>query len=255
MKISGLVITYNEEKYIEDCIKTLFKVCNEVIIIDSNSTDKTVELAKKLGAKVYLQNFLGDGPQRIYGLQYCTNDWILNPDADEFLDDCAIAYLQNGEFNNGEFNNGENDGYRFTRRNFIGDTPDNATCLYTDSACRFFNKKTASPSKKKVHQRISGKNIIRLHNVYINHFAWDNFNQFISKLNQYTDWQAEEYLKNNKKINFFTPIYHGVFSFLKFYLLKKGFLNGLDGLTFSIIQSFFSYIKYAKYIKLKGNKK
>jgi len=86
MAISGLVITYNEEKNIGKCIDALFKVCDEVIIVDSLSKDKTVEIAESKGAKVISQAFLGDGPQRTHGLPYCKNDWVLNLDADEFLE-------------------------------------------------------------------------------------------------------------------------------------------------------------------------
>ena len=71
MNISGLVITFNEEANIKDCIISLNRVCDEVIIIDSFSSDKTVEIAESMGAKVYFQKFLGDGPQRVHGLQFC----------------------------------------------------------------------------------------------------------------------------------------------------------------------------------------
>ena len=112
MGISGLVITYNEEKHIERCVKTLFKVCDEVIIIDSFSSDKTTEIAEKYGAKVYCQKFLGDGPQRIHGLKFCKNDWILNPDADEFLEEDALEFILNKNFETDVY-----DGYEFRRKN------------------------------------------------------------------------------------------------------------------------------------------
>src|SRR5690606_39881584 len=83
MGISGLVITFNEEKYIGKCIEGLQRICDEIIIIDSNSRDKTVEIATALGATVISQPFLGDGPQRTFGLQFCQHDWILNVDTDE----------------------------------------------------------------------------------------------------------------------------------------------------------------------------
>jgi len=98
MAISGLVITFNEEKNIGKCIDALFKVCDEVIIVDSKSKDETVAIAESKGAKVISQAFLGDGPQRIVGLPYCKNNWILNLDADEFLDKDAIAFIEKGDF-------------------------------------------------------------------------------------------------------------------------------------------------------------
>ena len=93
MNISGLVITFNEEKNIGKCIDALFKVCNEVIIVDSMSSDQTVAIAESKGAKVVSQSFLGDGPQRTHGLPFCKNDWILNLDADEFLDQAAEKFI------------------------------------------------------------------------------------------------------------------------------------------------------------------
>ena len=93
MAISGLVITFNEEKNIGKCIDALFKVCNEVIVVDSLSSDNTVKIAEEKGAKVISQKFLGDGPQRTHWLPYCTNDWILNLDADEFLDTDATEFI------------------------------------------------------------------------------------------------------------------------------------------------------------------
>ncbi|MDV7187320.1 glycosyltransferase family 2 protein [Lutibacter sp. TH_r2] len=245
MKISGLVITYNEQKYIEDCINTLFKVCDEVIIIDSNSKDKTVEIAKNLGAKVYSQDFLGDGPQRIYGLQFCKNDWIYNPDADEFLDEDSESFIKSGSYINDVY-----DGYEFRRRNFLGDEEIGFACWYPDYACRFFNKKTASPSNDIVHQRVEGENIKR-ENVHLIHYGWDDFHQIIAKKNQYTDWQSKQFIEQNKKVNSFSPFLHGFSSFFKCYFLKKGIINGVDGFTFSLIQAFFSYMKYAKYLKSK----
>ena len=93
MAISGLIITFNEEKMIGKCIDALFRVCDEVIIVDSLSKDRTVEIAKAKGAIVIEQPFLGDGPQRSHGLPFCKNDWILNLDADEFLDADAEDYI------------------------------------------------------------------------------------------------------------------------------------------------------------------
>jgi len=244
MAISGLVITYNEEKYIERCVKTLFKVCDEVIIIDSFSADKTAEIAENHGAKVYFQKFLGDGPQRIHGLQFCKNDWILNPDADEFLEEDALQFIKDNSYLNDKY-----DGYEFRRNNYLGNEIIYFAGWYPDYACRFFNKKTASPSKAKVHQRVEGKNIKRV-NVHFSHFAWSSLFQIIAKKNQYTDWQAEQLMKTKRKTNFFTPITHGFSSFFKCYFLQKGISNGVDGFTFSGIQAFFSYMKYAKLRKL-----
>lgn len=244
MEISGLVITYNEEKNIGKCIDALFRVCNEVIVVDSLSTDNTVKIAEEKGAKVVLQSFLGDGPQRIHGLPYCKNDWILNLDADEILAEDAEKFILSGKYENQDY-----DVYAFCLYNYLGDKLINFAGWYPDKTSRFFNKKTASPSKDFVHQKVLGNNKAHV-KVHINHYAWENFDQFIAKKNLYSTWHAQQLFDRNKRINRFKPILNGIVSFFRCYFFKKGFLYGLDGLAFSIVQGFFSYMKYAKLLKL-----
>jgi len=116
MTISGLIITFNEEKNIGSCIDALLKVCDEIIVVDSLSSDNTVSIAESKGAKVVSQAFLGDGPQRTHGLQFCKNDWILNLDADEFLDTDAQTFILNKDYLKGDF-----DAFSFRIKNFLAD--------------------------------------------------------------------------------------------------------------------------------------
>ena len=244
MNISGLVITFNEETNIKNCILSLKRVCNEVIVIDSFSNDKTIEIAKSMGAKVYSQKFLGDGPQRINGLKYCKNDWILNLDADERMDEDCYQFIKSKDYLKQPY-----DAYNFRFRHFLNKQEISHSGWYPSYTCRFFNKKTAKPSSKKAHQSIQA---VHLKNTktHILHYGWKDFHQIIGKYNLYTTWQSEEYFEQQKKVNFFTPITHGIWSFIRCYFLKKGIFHGLDGITFSLIQAFFSYVKYAKLKKL-----
>ena len=244
MEISGLVITYNEEKCIGKCIDALFRICDEVIVIDSLSVDNTVKIAEEKGAKVISQAFLGDGPQRIHGLPYCKNDWILNLDADEILAEDAEKFILSRKYEDQHF-----DVYAFSLYNYLGNKLINFSGWYPDKTSRFFNKKTASPSKDSVHQKVSGNNKTHL-KVHVHHYAWEDFDQLIRKKNLYSTWHAQQLFEQNKKINSFKPILNGLVAFIRCYFFKKGFLNGLDGLTFAMIQSFFSYMKYAKLLKL-----
>ncbi len=249
MNISGLIITYNEEKNIEKCLKGFFEVCNEVIIIDSNSTDKTVEIASKMGAKIVFQAFLGDGLQRSFGLQYCKNDWILNLDADEFLDIDALNFIKKGSYNSNEY-----DAYSFRVKNFLQDKFIDFAGWYPDNKIRFFNKKSAKPSLDKIHQKIIAQNPKKL-NFHILHYGSHSFIQIISKKNQYAQWSAEQIFESGIKISFIKPIFNGIFSFVKCYFFRKGIIRGIDGLTFSLTQAYFSYIKYANVIQFQKQKK
>lgn len=250
MNISGLVITFNEESNIKDCIISLNRVCDEIIIIDSFSKDKTIEIAESMGAKVYSQEFLGDGLQRVHGLQFCKNDWILNLDADERLDEDSYQFIKSKDYLKQPY-----DAYNFRRKNFLKKQPINFAGWYPSYTCRFFNKQTAKPATTKVHQSIQATNL-KTTKLHLLHYGWKDFHQIIGKYNLYTTWQSEEYFEQNKKVNFFTPITHGIWSFIRCYILKKGIFHGLDGITFSMMQAFFSYMKYAKLRKLyEENKK
>ena len=249
MAISGLVITYNEEKTIGKCIDALFKVCDEVIIVDSLSSDRTVEIATFKGAKVVSQVFLGDGPQRTHGLPYCKNDWILNLDADEFLDKDAEDFIVKEKYLVGNY-----DAFSFRIKNFLADKLIDFAGWYPDHKVRFFNKKTAKPSDSKVHQRIIASNEKRVP-VHILHYGWNSLEQIISKKNQYSGWHAQQLYDQGKRVNAFKPVLNGTVSFIRCYFFKKGFLNGIDGLSISMIQAFFSYMKYAKLIKIQKEKR
>ena len=244
MDISGLVITFNEEKNIGNCIDALLKVCNEVIVVDSLSTDKTIVIAESKGAKVVSQAFLGDGPQRIHGLQFCKNDWILNLDADEFLDEDAKDFILEKKYLEGGY-----DAFSFRVKNFLGGELIDFSGWYPDHKVRFFNKKTATPSTSNVHQQIVTTNEKKV-NVHILHYGWDSLEQIITKKNQYSTWHAHQLFNQGKRINSFKPVVNGMVAFVRCYFFKKGIFNGLDGITIAFIQAFFSYMKYAKLIKL-----
>ncbi len=249
MAISGLVITFNEEKNIGKCIDALFKVCDEVIIVDSLSSDDTVKIAKEKGAKVISQAFLGDGPQRTHGLPHCKNDWILNLDADEFLDVDATDFIVNKKYLEDNF-----DAFSFRVKNFLKDELIDFSGWYPDHKVRFFNKKTAKPSEAKVHQKIVATNEKKVA-VHILHYGWDSFEQIIAKKNQYSSWHAKQLFDHGKRVGVTKPVINGLFAFFRCYFLKKGVFNGIDGITIALIQAFFSHMKYAKLLKLQREEK
>lgn len=249
MAISGLVITFNEEKNIGKCIDALFEVCDEVIVVDSLSKDQTVAIAESKGAKVISQAFLGDGPQRTHGLPFCKNEWILNLDADEFLDADAKAFIVNQKYLTGTY-----DAFSFRVKNFLADELIDFSGWYPDSKVRFFNKKTAHPSDAKVHQKIIATNEKKVA-VHILHYGWSSFDQILAKKNQYSTWHAQQLFDQGKRINSWKPVLNGTVAFIRCYFFKKGIFNGLDGLTIAMIQAFFSYMKYAKLLKLQRQSK
>jgi glycosyltransferase involved in cell wall biosynthesis len=248
MKISGLIITFNEEKNIGKCIDALFRICDEIIVVDSFSKDKTASIAKEKGAIVIEQSFLGDGPQRTYGLSYCKYDWILNLDADEFLDKDAEDFILKEKYLEDNY-----DAFSFRVKNFLGDKLIDFSGWYPDYKVRFFNKKSAHPSSSIVHQSIVTRREKKVP-VHILHYGWESLEQIISKKNQYSTWHAQQLFDQGIRITFFKPVLNGTVAFVRCYFFKRGIFNGIDGLSIAMIQSFFSYMKYAKLLKLQKRK-
>ena len=243
-KLSGLVITYNAEHEIEPCLNSLFKNCDDVVVIDSNSTDQTVAIAEKIGAKVILQDYLGDGPQRSFGLQYCKHDWIINLDQDERLDNDLIAMISGLDLNNEKI-----DAYECRRKNHLHGKWIKVAGWYPDYICRIFNKTKTDFSVAKIHARIETDRIKRMDG-HIIHYSFKDTRDMINRLNDYSSRHAESLYKQGKKVSNYTPVLRGLGSFIKHYFLKRGVLAGLDGLTISTLNALGSYFKYAKLIEL-----
>lgn len=243
-RISGLIITFNEEQNIRDCILSLYSVCDDVVVVDSCSTDKTVEIAQSLGATVLIQPFLGDGPQRIHGLPHCNHEWILNLDADERLEQDSIHAIQS-------LNLCENnvDVYEFKRNNFIGTHITHHAGQYPDYVARLFNKITANFSPVRAHTRVKGTKH-KLLGCHIKHFSYKNWSDLFSRQCKYATWGAEELAKRGKKLSSLSPFTHGFWSFFRHYFLKCGYLAGLDGLTISVAKAIGAYLKYAHAIEI-----
>ena len=147
--ISATIITYNEEKNITTCIKNLQNICNEIIIVDSYSNDNTIKIAKKLGAKVHLQKFLGDGPQKKLSADLASNDWVLSIDADEVLTENAKKIIKNLDLND------EKIAYAFRRKNFLGEKW--IRSIYPDYKIRLYNKKFSYYQDRKIHSAVKCK--------------------------------------------------------------------------------------------------
>ncbi len=237
-KISGLVITFNEEKNIAGCIESLKCICDDIVVVDSFSQDRTVDIARSMGATVILQKFLGDGPQRTKGVDYCLHDWIFNLDADERLEDDAIQAIKELSLDSSEV-----DVYELKRHNYIGDQITLHAGQYPDRVARLFNRKTAAFSPKQTHTKVHGKRSKNLEG-HIKHFSYRDYFDLFSRQCKYAN-QIGSAISPNEEISSFSPFIHGSWSFFRHYFLKKGFLAGNLGLTISIAKAMGAYLKYS----------
>ena len=249
MKITGNIITLNEEHNIEACIRSLQSVCDEIIVVDSNSSDKTTALAEALGAKVVSQAYLGDGPQKNVVIEHAVHEWILSIDADERLDDEMMASIKAVKTKNEH-----PDAYSFKRKNYIGDRWIKQCGWYPDVCVRLYNKESARFKDVAGHSSVQASDVIQLEGNII-HYSYKNYHDLLYKTNRFSSRGAKMLMDKNRKANGFSPFVHFMAAFFRKYFLQKGFLQGLDGLTISLTASINSYMKYAKLIEMRKSAK
>ena len=240
-KISACIISYNEENKIEDCLKSLEGVADEIIVVDSLSTDRTKEISKRYTDKIYDQKFLGHVEQKNLAVEKASHDWILSLDCDERLTDelkNSILKVKN--------NLEDADAYRVTRRTFYVYRWLNH-CWYPDHKVRLFNRKSARWSGINPHDRVEvdGNNIITVKGDLL-HYSFDSISEHIRTLDLFTEIGADEIIKRNKKVNILSPWTHGLWTFLKLYLLKRGFMDGYAGLVVAVLSGMHAFVKYNK---------
>lgn len=240
-KISACIISYNEEKKIEDCLKSLEGVVDEIILVDSLSTDRTLEIASKYTSKIYGQKFLGHIEQKNLAVNKATNEWILSLDCDERLSDklrTSILEIKAGL--------GKSDAYKMARKTYYIYRWLNH-CWYPDMKVRLFSKRHARWGGTNPHDKVilDSGGVTRLAGDIL-HYSFDSISSHIQTLDKFSEIGANELIKQGKKVSIFSPFTHGVWIFFRMYFLKKGFLDGFAGLLASVLSFVHVFVKYSK---------
>lgn len=244
-KISACIISYNEEKKIEDCLKSLVGIVDEIIVVDSLSTDKTKKIVKNYTDKIYDQEFLGHVEQKNLAVEKASNDWILSLDCDERLtDELKESILKIKD------NIETADAYRMARKTFYVYRWLNY-CWYPDFKVRIFNRKTARWGGNNPHDRVElkGKNVVTLKGD-MQHFSFNSISEHIKTIDNFTEIGAQEIIRKGKSVSLISPFTHGIWTFVKLYIFKKGFMDGYAGLVVSVLSGMHAFIKYCKVIML-----
>ena len=247
VKITANIITLNEEKNIEAVIRSVQTVCDEVLVVDSLSTDKTCEIAEKLGAKIIKQEYLGDGPQKAFGEPLAKNDWILSIDADERLDLNAIEEIKKLDLENTPY-----DGFSFARKTYVGNNfiklwyPDRVTRLYNRTKCEY--------SKLKGHAKVETNNVCNLKADML-HYSYEDYIHMIRTTEKFIKRGAVISYEEGKRSSSFDPFIHGVGALFKALILKGGAFHGIHGWNVAVISAFSSYMKYALMLEMQKNDK
>lgn len=251
-RISVAIITLNEERNIERCLKSV-SFASDVVVVDSGSSDRTLEIAKAYGAKIHHQSWLGFGPQKNKAIDLCESDWILSLDADEALDDQAIAFLK--EFQTGGTTT-ENKAFRFARLSFYMNRWIRHGGWYPDLQLRFFNRKHWRWSEDPVHEKVTGQGSVERAPGKILHWVFRDLFHQIETNNRYSTLGAEALVKKGKSFSFLKLIFKPISKFLETYIVKLGFLDGLPGFIISVGAAYSVFLKFSKvweFQKIKGS--
>ena len=247
--ISGIVIAYNEEKKIARCIQSLQRVCDEVLIIDSFSSDSTVEICKNLGARVQQRKFTNHIEQKNFALDQAHHHCCLSLDADECLDEEAIAAiltLEEKDFSTS---------FTFNRlNNYMGKWIRHGN-WYPDRKLRLWDRRHGRWGGFNPHDHVCLQEARTTHHLPGNilHYTVDSLQTHLNQLNFFTEIAAQELHQQGRSTKIKDLLLRPKFRFFRDYLLKRGFLDGWAGFMIATISAFGVFLKYAKLHRLSKN--
>ena len=245
-KISIFIITYNEAHIISKCLEKL-KTFDEIIVVDSGSTDETVSICESFGAKIISHKFENFGLQKQFALEQTTHNWVLSLDADEVLSDALISELHN-------IKHQENvNGYTIPRTHVFLNKVFKNGAESKRPIVRFFDKNFGKFTPNKVHETIEINGKIGKLDQEMLHYTVFDLNTAIQKQIKYAMLSAELLHEKKKKSSVLKIIIKFPFDFIRYYILQRNFLNGYEGYTWSMFAAFSNYLKYAKLKELADN--
>lgn len=242
MGLSVVIITFNEEKNIGHCLESVKNVADEIIVVDSNSVDETVSIAKRLGATVHLQSFLGYVEQKNFAVDLATNDYVLSLDADEALDKTLENAIIEAK------KNFDVDGYSMNRcTNYCGKFIRHGA-WYPDRKLRLFNKNNARWGGDNPHDKIimqDGSTVRHLKGDIL-HYSYNSIEEHVLQNNKFSTISAETYFKKGKRTSIFKMLLHPFWAFILGYFLRRGFMDGFYGFVVAFHVSHLSFLKHVK---------
>jgi glycosyltransferase involved in cell wall biosynthesis len=239
-KVSVTIITLNEEAKIGDCLSSV-AWADEVIVSDSGSTDRTVEICRDHGATVYEDEWHGFGAQKNLCAERAGNDWVLNVDSDE-----RVTPGLRDEIERTLSGAAVESGYLIPRKNYFGDRWIRRCGWYPDHNLRLYRKDRGRFSERKVHEAVEVDGPTgRLENPLV-HLTYADVSDYLRRMDRYSTLAAEQMLSSGRRAGVTDLLLRPPFTFLKMYVLRGGFLEGVHGVMLSALYSCYTLSKYAK---------
>ena len=245
-KISVIIITKNEEVNINQCLDSV-KWAYEIIVVDAESADKTLELAKAFTDKIFIRRWIGYSDQKSYALSLANNEWVLSLDADERVTEELKNEILLGELS-------AFDGYKISRANYFLGKLIRGCGWNHDYQLRLFRKSKTKVTDRMVHEGFIVEGKISELNSPMLHYSYRNFHDAMNKINKYSTLEAEEKYKRIK-VGAFSILFKPFIAFIQFFIFRKGFIDGTYGLLVSIMHGMTKMMMYIKIWELQKKNK
>jgi len=240
--LSVAIITLNAVSQLAACLESV-RFAEEIVVVDSGSSDGTQALAEQYGARVIQQEWLGFGPQKQFAVQAASHDWVLCLDADERVTPALQAAIENA------LGKPSAAAFRFPRCNrFLGRYLKHGEG-YPDWSLRLFDRRQARWSGDAVHEKVEADCAVGELQADLLHDSAESLASYLTKQNRYTTLAAEMALAAGKRASFGRIALSPLVRFIKFYVVRQGFRDGLPGLIHIAIGCFNSMMKYSKMLE------
>lgn len=240
LPVSAVVIAFNEERNIAACLESL-RWADEIVVVDSGSVDGTQEIARRYTDKVFDVPWKGFGPQKQAAVALAGHDMVLNVDCDERvtpeLSEEICRLLSGSEIASA---------YTVPRRTFLGEKEIRHCGWYPDRTVRLFDRRKANFSADLVHERVEVSGELRPLANPLLHYSFRGIGDIFPKMNRYAELSARQMFDRGRRCGVVDLTLRPVFAFLKTYLIRLGFLDGVEGLVVSVTTALLTFTKYAR---------
>jgi glycosyltransferase involved in cell wall biosynthesis len=243
MKISATIVTLNEESNIARAVESLRPCVDEIVVVDSGSSDRTREIAAELGARVVREDWRGYAEQKNFAAGCAAHDWILSIDADEELTPGLAAEIQalraSGDHNDAG-------GWTMPRRaRYLGRWIRHSG-WYPDRKTRLYHRKRGTWKGDRVHESVQVTGAVGELRSDLLHYTCDSLHQHLLTIDRYTSLAAQAIAESGKPVGFRRLVIDPPWTFIRSYFLQRGFLDGGHGFVIAAMAGFYAFLKYAK---------
>lgn len=238
---SVAIITKNEEERLPACLASV-SFCDDVVVIDSDSVDNTVAVAREHGARVFIEPWQGFSYQKQFAVNQCQHRWVLILDADERLpaETAQLIQQQLAKPKPGTT------AYSLRRKNYLHGRWIKHCGWWPDHVLRLVDKEQGQFDGRLVHESWQTSGEVSELSAHLDHLSFRNYSELVAKMERYSNLGAEARFKAGEAINPFSPLAHGLWMVFRTYILESGWRDGFDGLVISLMNGAGSFFKYAK---------